>query len=707
MTSAFESSFTLRAKAEGFNALEQQIKRIAKAMIQAQQASMKGGDTGTGFAQNPKLLKQQMQQMFEGAYSDPKLGGYQDKSGKWRDARGRYMQAPSKAQQAMMQAGTGLEGVGFSDLQRTQTLAQDDLETGDAGGLLARELTQQLTAQKKEETEATKRSVAVDKQQEKVRNSLNTTISRRLESGKQMLVMDKALGDQSRISAADVAKLRFSIQRLKETQDFQKYATTSQIQSLKALEVQLKTLQAQQYNNASSFQFMAGVGQKAKTAVKQVGAASQGSMLAMSALNGDVMGLAFSLIFLQFAANLPVALGFGAMAIAGVLAFKGIKKIIDTRAEIRKFTHDFAVATGNVQSYSLAQARAGDVVDKFGIKGEAAAQAKQAVIQGILALQQRDIAVTEEALGVMVKSWVIASTKSEDAEEQIRMTTDAVVGWAEGNGALGVTIEGLTYTTDGLNEAVARILAQTDGVVKYGETFGDTLKRLGIDEQDWTDFMIRNSGFRMDELDREGLVISRTARSIKDVLEGLTDADSENFNAKVIYVQGIIDEYDRQAEGARTATESILGESQAFITAMQNEATEKKESVDKIIEEQRRLKRFMDESTVEYQNRTQPRPHDPEYGSQRDGTAKNLTWERYAEIKKEQEDRNRLVDLQQDMEATLYTQSEYMKHMDRSYSGENIEIEIIDQTSGGLLIDKITSKAIYGNYPATSSDTGG
>ena len=115
---------------------------------------------------------------------------------------------------------------------------------------------------------------------------------------------------------------------------------------------------------------------------------------------------------MQFAANLPVALGFGAMAIAGVLAFKGIKKIIDTRAEIRKFTHDFAVATGNVQSYSLAQARAGDVVDKFGIKGEAAAQAKQAVIQGILALQQRDIAVTEEALGVMVKSWVIASTKS-------------------------------------------------------------------------------------------------------------------------------------------------------------------------------------------------------------------------------------------------------------------------------------------------------
>ena len=123
-------------------------------MIQAQQASMKGGDAGTGFAQNPKLLKQQMQQMFEGAYSDPKLGGYQDKSGKWRDARGRDMQAPSKAQQAMMQTGTGLEGVGFSDLQRTQTLAQDDLETGDAGGLLARELTQQLTAQKKEETEA-------------------------------------------------------------------------------------------------------------------------------------------------------------------------------------------------------------------------------------------------------------------------------------------------------------------------------------------------------------------------------------------------------------------------------------------------------------------------------------------------------------------------------------------------------------------------
>ena len=36
MTSAFESSFTLKAKAEGFNALEQQIKRIERELYKGE-----------------------------------------------------------------------------------------------------------------------------------------------------------------------------------------------------------------------------------------------------------------------------------------------------------------------------------------------------------------------------------------------------------------------------------------------------------------------------------------------------------------------------------------------------------------------------------------------------------------------------------------------------------------------------------------------
>lgn len=44
-------------------------------------------------------------------------------------------------------------------------------------------------------------------------------------------------------------------------------------------------------------------------------------------MNGDVMGLAFSLIFLQFAANLPVALGFAAITLGAVLAIKKFKEM--------------------------------------------------------------------------------------------------------------------------------------------------------------------------------------------------------------------------------------------------------------------------------------------------------------------------------------------------------------------------------------------
>tara|TARA_B100000470_G_C19797592_1_gene395038 strand:+ start:4701 stop:6800 length:2100 start_codon:yes stop_codon:yes gene_type:complete len=682
MTSAFESSFTLRAKAEGFAALEQSIRRIAKAMIQAQQSS--GG--GTGIARNQQMAQKQAQQMFQGAYGDPRLAGAkQDKAGKWRTAKGQFL---PKDLQAIAQRGTGLEGVGFGDLQRVQGALGPEEEggmgMGGAGKFVAREVRTQQQTQMKAENAQAKENVAIVEKENQARATLNTTVGRRIESGKQMLVLDKALGDQSRISTADVAKLRFSINRLKSSQDFQKFATQSQIESLRALEMQLKKLQAQQYNNASSFTFMAGVGQKAKTAVKQVGAASQGMMLAMSAANGDVMGLAFSLIFLQFAANLPVALGFAAIAIAGVLAFKGIKKVLDTKKEMKLFTTQFAIATGSVQAYSLAQDRAAESVKQFGLTGEVAEGAKKTAIQAILELERRGIEATQANIGVAIKAYVLLHDQVEEEAEAVKQATEATIAFAESAGQSIVEVDGLTYSLDGLNEAAARAMGMLgDSVITYGETWGDTLKSMGIEEENWTESMIRNADFRMEKLSAQSGRHSAVGRTIIRQIKDLTKADDENYTRRVEYSANIIAEYDRVAEHSISSTSILLEESKKTITAMQEEAAEKTKSIQTIIDQEKHLDNYYrtkKASKQEYLDLSKRsfeamKPLDQEYST---GTF-------------EGEYVKPLVDLPK--WDTTYYDNQTMKELDRGVHPDRIEITINDQTSRGTAIDTAVRNA--------------
>jgi len=682
MTSAFESSFTLRAKAEGFAALESSIRRIAKAMIQAQQSS--GG--GTAIARNQQMAQKQAQQMFQGAYGDPRLAGAkQDKAGRWRSAKGQFI---PKDLEAIAQQGTGLQGVGFRELQQVQQqmgpVEEGGMGMGGAGKFVAREVRTQQQTQMKAENAQAKENLAIIEKENQARATLNTTVGRRIESGKQMLVLDKALGDQSRISTADVAKLRFSINRLKSSQDFQKFATQSQIESLRALEMQLKKLQAQQYNNASSFTFMAGVGQKAKTAVKQVGAASQGMMLAMSAANGDVMGLAFSLIFLQFAANLPVALGFAAIAIAGVLAFKGIKKVLDTKKEMKLFTTQFAIATGSVQAYSLAQERAAQVVRQFGLTGAVADGAKKTAIQSILELERRGIEATQANIGIAVKSYLLLQHGVEDEAEAIKQATEATIGFAESAGQSVIQVDGLTYSLEGLNEAAARAMGMLgDSVIVYGETWGETLKGMGIEEENWTESMKTNAGFRMDNLKSQSGRHSAVGRSIIRQIKDLTEADDKNYARRVEYSSNIIDEYDRVAEHSISSTSILVGESERAITAMQEEAAEKSKAVQMMIDEEKRLLDYYSEARAtkqEYLDLTKRsfevmKTLDQEY----------ITGVYAGEIEGFGGESESLVNLPRF--ETNYLSSEIMKQLDRIFSGELIEITINDQTSRGTAIE--------------------
>ena len=686
MTSAFESSFTLRAKAEGFAALESSIRRIAKAMIQAQQSS--GG--GTAIARNQQMAQKQAQQMFQGAYADPRLAGAkQDKAGKWRTAKGQFL---PKDLQAIAQQGTGLEGVGFRELQQVQQqmgpVEEGGMGMGGAGKFVAREVRTQQQTQMKAENAQAKENVAIVEKENQARATLNTTVGRRIESGKQMLVLDKALGDQSRISTADVAKLRFSINRLKSSQDFQKYATQSQIEGLRALEVQLKKLQAQQYNNASSFTFMAGVGQQAKNAVKQVGAASQGMMLAMSAANGDVMGLAFSLIFLQFAANLPVALGFAAIGVAGVMAFKTIKKIIERRKEISAFGKSFHIATGNIQGYALMQQRATDVLDRFGLSEQDNEEATRALMSTSIDLMRKGIEPTGQALDVVAKAFIVARGYGKEYEEAIKLAQEAGTSFAEKGiismGAYNMTLDKLDQ------DAATAMTSQSNSYGALGDTVNEVLENAGIAKEEWQYKDAEANQMALDDLQSKAMKYPETYGQMLTDLQELLDDKQKEFkedgSLQETYYK-LIKGYDSEyVESFTGTTKSILGETDKIIKSMQEEAKTKAEITQTMIDEEKRLLDYYSEARAtkqEYLDLTKRsfevmKTLDQEY----------ITGVYAGDIEGFGGGSKSLVDLPNF--ETTYLSSEIMKQLDRIFSGETgIEITINDQTSRGTMIETV------------------
>ena len=336
-----------------------------------------------------------------------------------------------------------------------------------------------------------------------VRERAVNKIRNQIQASQDMIRSERELGQASGVSASGIQRQILALEKLRGATALATGDKTRYVQGINAEIAALQKLQAQQLNSTSQMVFMAGASAGVQKGIRNIGAAAQGGMLAMSAMNGDVMGLAFSLIFLQFAANLPVALGFGAIALGGALAFKSIKKILDERKEIEKIGTSFFLITGSVQAGSLAFQKAEAITKNLGLASKNQDELNKALATSMSEMRRRGIEPTADALKVVTAAWasLIANTDKteEDYEKALTGAAQAGVNFAENSIA---SIDGVPMSLEeaqkrgdfALSRLVTNIgLANTEfGILKdraeeSGVAIPKVLEGLGDNEtlKDW------------------------------------------------------------------------------------------------------------------------------------------------------------------------------------------------------------------------------
>ena len=123
-------------------------------------------------------------------------------------------------------------------------------------------------------------------------------------------------------------------------------------------------------NKKSGMAFLEDMSEKNVKKFRQVSSSMQGMMLGMSILNGDIMGLAFSLIFLQFAGFGKLALGAaGATIVVGGLT-KIIKNMNKEAKEAKQLTTLFAQFNANPFAQKQAGETAEELLSQLGVVKE-------------------------------------------------------------------------------------------------------------------------------------------------------------------------------------------------------------------------------------------------------------------------------------------------------------------------------------------------
>jgi len=316
----------------------------------------------------------------------------------------------------------------------------------------------------------------------RVRENAVNKIRNQIQASQDMIRSERQLGQASGVSASGIQRQILSLEKLRGATALATGDRARYVQGINAEIAALQKLQAQQLNSTSQMVFMEGASAGVQKGIRNIGAAAQGSMLAMSAMNGDVMGLAFSLIFLQFAANLPVALGFGAIALAGALAFKQLKKINEENKRVKLVSNAFFVATQSAGAYALALQKAEGMTKDLGLSEDDQSEASKVLVQAQAQLRTKGIEPTNDALRVALNAFLLAKVQGKEYEAALQSSINTMNSFAETGIA---TFEGTSFTIEALNQrggaALDRLTDAFDAETVVFKDFVQAAKEAGHD----------------------------------------------------------------------------------------------------------------------------------------------------------------------------------------------------------------------------------
>jgi hypothetical protein len=235
------------------------------------------------------------------------------------------------------------------------------------------------------------------------------------------------ISEQGRISSSALRTLSLRLLMAANSADPKlKQSIRGASASLADLSAELRVSEQNVGKTVNRFQFMGDVSDNVALGMRTVSAAAQGMMLAMSALDKNVIGLTFSLIFLQFSGALKLSLGFAAVALAGGIVFKQFQKIFKLKKEAEEFNAAAAIATGGPQAGDIITQRAIDVAGQLQLSTDDTKDATEAFKQALLELRVREIDPTTDALIVFSSAYLTARATGDSLEEGIKLGIGAL-----------------------------------------------------------------------------------------------------------------------------------------------------------------------------------------------------------------------------------------------------------------------------------------
>ncbi len=251
---------------------------------------------------------------------------------------------------------------------------------------------------------------------------------------------------------------------------------------LAAMSAQLRSVEiAANKAGTRGMNFMEDASDGLALSVRRVSSAMQGFMLGTSLLQGNLTGLAFSLIFLQFSGFLRISLAMAAMTVAGGGILKFVRSFVAQRKEIALVSNSFLVVTGSTQAYELATQRARDIVEELGLGHGDLKEATDALTQAQLLLRQRGFEATEDRMRVFLNSLLIAQASTGDWEKSINTANQALIEYLE-TGL--IPAEGGTITLEESSRRAANALvALAPGLVTARQVLDAYVKKMEETDQ--------------------------------------------------------------------------------------------------------------------------------------------------------------------------------------------------------------------------------
>lgn len=251
------------------------------------------------------------------------------------------------------------------------------------------------------------------------------------------------------------------------------------------------------------FQFMGDVSQATSMRMRQLSAAAQGAMLGMSLLQGNVIGLAFSLIFLQFSGFLRLSLGIAAATAIFIPFLKRFKEFLDRRKDVDNLTSSLFIVTESLQSFVLAETVAEKLAKALGLTGGEADLFERAILQAIVALRKIGEEPTDQKLKIFTAAFAIARAEGLDFEQAMAAAFKAL----EESGDAFVTVQtGAGETSISLEElerrGIAALQRLTQGTVVPVETARRLISSLPESAREAFEALVRETETGFVDLER-------------------------------------------------------------------------------------------------------------------------------------------------------------------------------------------------------------